>query len=686
MPQITTDGTEIKSEVLESARNAVEVVVEDGSPNSTNLQTVAPSVMEVVVVEMSETGVTTGERKREKWDTKIDFLLSVIGFAVDLGNIWRFPYICYQNGGGAFLVPYLLMYIFGGLPLFYLELALGQFQRSGCISVWNRICPFFTGLGYGICIIASYTAWYYNTVISWAVFYMFDSMRLRLPWDSCDNWWNTPKTCITVYQKLVTGVNGSDIADVDALNTLHAVNTTGYYSSTEQYFYNRVLQIQFSDGFNKMGTVRWEVALCLLAVFTLVYFALWKGVKSSGKAVWITATLPYVILFILLIRGLTLRGSLMGIQYYLLPDFGRLKSIEVWNAAASQIFFSLGPGFGVLLALASYNRFRNNCYYDAMLTSAINCATSFLSGFVVFSVLGHMCYRMNRTMDTVANEVSSIYLLTIPVYLYARLTLMSGPSLVFIAYPEAIATLPGSTFWAIIFMLMLITLGLDSTFGGLEAIITALLDRWPKLRKKREIVVLIMVIYCYVGALPTTTNGGYYILTLFDTYGAPFSILFIVFCECVALCWCYGVGRFTRDVESMLGFKPGWFWRICWAVISPAFMLGIFILNITFFHPPEISVMGKTVRADTWVHVVSWMLVFSSLLTIPIFAVVTFCSARGSFKERLKSLFTPGIRPSFSDFHVHPNSHKKQEMQNKKEEDGEEAVDIKSKEGERETA
>ncbi|VDM31417.1 unnamed protein product [Hydatigera taeniaeformis] len=664
MPQIITNCAEVKSENLESGRNAVEVNAEDESSKSHTLQTTTPSTMEVVVVEVAEAGVTKGERKREKWDTKIDFLLSVIGFAVDLGNIWRFPYICYQNGGGAFLIPYLLMYIFGGLPLFYLELALGQFQRSGCISVWNRICPFFTGLGYGICIIASYTAWYYNTVISWAVFYMFDSMRLRLPWDSCDNWWNTPKTCITVYQKLVTGANNSDADNDDAPNTLHAVNTTGYYSSTEQYFYNRVLQIQFSDGFNKMGTVRWEVALCLLAVFTLVYFALWKGVKSSGKAVWITATLPYVILFILLIRGLTLRGSLKGIQYYLLPDFGRLRSIEVWNAAASQIFFSLGPGFGVLLALASYNKFRNNCYYDAMLTSAINCATSFLSGFVVFSVLGHMCYRMNRTMDTVANE---------------------GPSLVFIAYPEAIATLPGSTFWAIIFMLMLITLGLDSTFGGLEAIITALLDRWPKLRKKREIVVLIMVIYCYVGALPTTTNGGYYILTLFDTYGAPFSILFIVFCECVALCWCYGVGRFTRDVESMLGFKPGWFWRICWAVISPAFMLGIFILNITFFHAPKITVMGETVLADTWVHVVSWMLVFSSLLTIPIFAVVTFCSARGSFKERLKLLFTPGIRPSFSDFHVHPNSYKKQELQNKKaEEEG--TAPTKSKEGEPEMA
>ncbi|VDM01286.1 unnamed protein product [Schistocephalus solidus] len=334
---------------------------------------------------------------------------------------------------------------------------------------------------------------------------------------------------------------------------------------------NRVLQIQYADGFNKMGTIRWEVALCLAAVFTIVYFALWKGVKSSGKAVWVTATLPYVILSILLVRGLMLKGSLAGIHYYLTPNFEQLLNIKVWNAAASQIFFSLGPGFGVLLALSSYNKFRNNCYGDAMLTSFINCATSFLSGFVVFSVLGHMCYRMNKEMSKVANEGELLFnprFLT-PAYFVGY----DGPSLVFIAYPEAIATLSGSTFWAIIFMLMLITLGLDSTFGGLEAIITGILDRWPHLRRRREIVVLIMVIYCFVGALPTTTNGGYYVLTLLDTYGAPFSILFIVFCECVALCWCYGTRRFSRDVKSMLGFSPGLFWQICWTFVSPLFLL-----------------------------------------------------------------------------------------------------------------
>ncbi|KAF7237394.1 hypothetical protein EG68_11103 [Paragonimus skrjabini miyazakii] len=352
--------------------------------------------------------------------------------------------------------------------------------------------------------------------MAWALFYMFDAMRPTLPWDSCNNWWNT-NSCITVYKQFVN-MSALETDDGNDTNYPHpnsnlSANQTIHYSSTEEYFYRRVLQIQYATGYNNVGPIRWEIAMCLMVIFTIVYFSLWKGVKSSGKAVWITATLPYVILSILLVRGLTLEGSLKGIKYYLTPHFASLLEVSVWKDAASQIFFSLGPGFGVLLALSSYNKFHNNCYRDAMLTSFINCATSFLSGFVVFSVLGHMCNRMNKSMEEVANE---------------------GPGLVFIAYPEAIATLKGSTFWAIIFMLMLITLGLDST-------------------------------------------GGYLILTLLDTHGAPISILFIVFCECVALCWFYGTKRFCADIRMMLGFTPGKFWQICWTFISPLFLLVSFM-------------------------------------------------------------------------------------------------------------
>ncbi|CAH8497443.1 unnamed protein product [Schistosoma intercalatum] len=580
-------------------------------------------------------------KNRETWDSKIDFLLAVIGFAVDLGNIWRFPFICYRNGGGAFLIPYLVMYIFGGLPLFYLELALGQYQRSGCLTVWKRICPLFSGIGFGICIIASYTAWYYNTIIAWALFYMIDAMKPHIPWDGCNNWWNT-NSCVTVYERLINHsmLNASHKYELNELVNLSIanlkINGSGeVFSSTEEYFYRRVLQIQYAEGYNNVGPIRWEISLCLVAVFTIVYFSLWKGVKSSGKAVWVTATMPYVILTILLIRGLTLEGSLTGIKYYLTPNFSSLLSTSVWSDAASQIFFSLGPGFGVLLALSSYNKFHNNCYRDAMITSFINCATSFVSGFVVFSVLGYMCFRMGKTMEDVANE---------------------GPGLVFIAYPEAIATLAGSTFWAIIFMLMLITLGLDSTFGGLEAIITAVMDSVPALSGRRELFVLAVVVYCFIGALASTTCGGYLVLTMLDRHGAPISILFIVFCECVALCWFYGTKRFCQDVQMMLGFKPGIFWQICWAYISPIFLLGIFIANIVSYETQPVSVLGVVYEPTTWVIALSWAIVFSSPIFIPILMIYQLLKAKGTFLERLRFLTTPEDRPAYGDQQITLNA------------------------------
>ncbi|XP_014674339.1 PREDICTED: sodium-dependent serotonin transporter-like [Priapulus caudatus] len=230
--------------------------------------------------------------EREHWGKKIDFLLSVIGFAVDLGNVWRFPYICYRNGGGAFFIPYFTMYFLGGLPLFYLELALGQYQRCGCISVWDRVCPLF---------------------------------------------------------------------------------------------------------------------------------------KGNHRA-------------------------------------------------------------------------------------------------------------------------------------------------------QAIAAMPFAPLWAIIFFLMLITLGLDSTFGGLEALITGFCDEFPALRRRRELFVAALMLWCYLGALPTTTYGGSYVIQMYDAFGTQLSILFIVFLEAVAVCWFYGVSRFSDDIKHMLGFSPGIYWRACWTIISPVFTFAVFLI------------------------------------------------------------------------------------------------------------
>ncbi|XP_029427205.1 sodium-dependent serotonin transporter-like [Rhinatrema bivittatum] len=498
--------------------------------------------------------LTSQTDSRDKWRKKIDFLLSVIGFAVDLGNVWRFPYICYQNGGGAFLIPYTLMAVFGGVPLFYMELALGQFHRTGAIPIWKRICPIFKGIGFSICIIALYVSFYYNTIIAWALYYFYSSFTGTLPWTKCDNPWNTPN-CTNYFGKNNT-------------------TWTNFSRSPAEEFYTRkVLGIHKSAGLHDVAGIRWQLLLCLFLIFTIVYFSLWKGVRTSGK---------------------------------------------VWVDAAAQIFFSLGPGFGVLLALASYNQFNNNCYRDAIVTSVVNCLTSFLSGFVIFTVLGYMAEMRNVEVEDVAKD--------------------KGPSLLFITYPEAIANMVGSSFFAIIFFLMMVTLGLDSTFGGLEAVITAVMDEYPHvLGKHRELFVLGLVSLCFLGSLSTLTHGGAYVVKLLEEFGAGSSLISVVFLEAIAVSWFYGIQRFCNDVKAMLGFAPGIFWKVCWVAISPAF-LAFIIISSLLDQPP---LMLFDYQYPDWSISVGYLIGISSFICVPLYMVYKLVWTPGSLKQRLAVCIRP---------------------------------------------
>uniref|UniRef100_A0A671R244 Transporter n=1 Tax=Sinocyclocheilus anshuiensis TaxID=1608454 RepID=A0A671R244_9TELE len=494
---------------------------------------------------------------RETWGKKMDFLLSVIGFAVDLANVWRFPYLCYKNGGGAFLIPYVLFLFIAGMPLFYMELALGQYNREGAATVW-KICPVFKGVGYTVIIIALYVGFYYNVIIAWSLYYLFVSLTSELPWLKCNNPWNSPNCTEPQH------INGTVLGN----RTSYAK----YKNTPAAEFYERgVLHIHESRGIGDLGLPRWELALCLIVVVFILYFSLWKGVKSSGK---------------------------------------------VWIDAATQIFYSLGAGFGVLIAFASYNKFENNCYRDAILTSTINCVTSFFSGFAIFSVLGYMAHQHQVNVKDVATE---------------------GAGLVFIIYPEAISTLPGSTFFAIVFFIMLLTLGIDSSMGGMEAVITGLSDDFKILKRNRKLFTFIVTFGTFLIALLCITNGGIYVLTLLDKYAAGTSILFGVLIEAIGVAWFYGVDRFSEDIEHMTGFKPGIYWRLCWKFVSPTFLLFVVIASI---------VTSGELRYDDyvfppWSNTVGWFIALSSMLCVPVYAIYKFLILPGTFKERIVYCITP---------------------------------------------
>ncbi|XP_037777276.1 sodium-dependent noradrenaline transporter-like isoform X2 [Penaeus monodon] len=140
-----------------------------------------------------------GEKEgRGHWSHKCDYLFTMTGYAIGLSNVWRFPYLCYLNGGGAFLVPYLLTLVLVGIPLFFLETAVGQFSSSSCLAVFS-VCPAFKGLGMASLAINLVTLTYYIILVSYPLLFLAHSFSWDLPWASCGNSWNSPNCTAVVH-------------------------------------------------------------------------------------------------------------------------------------------------------------------------------------------------------------------------------------------------------------------------------------------------------------------------------------------------------------------------------------------------------------------------------------------------------------------------------------------------------
>ncbi|XP_029030513.1 sodium- and chloride-dependent GABA transporter 2-like isoform X2 [Betta splendens] len=455
---------------------------------------------------------------RGQWASKTEFLLAVAGQIIGLGNVWRFPYLCYKNGGGVFFVPYLLFLVLCGIPLFLLEMSLGQYTSLGGVSAWRTICPLFGGLGYASQVMILHGCVYYIVILAWALFYLSYSFQAVLPWSHCNNTWNT-EACVLF-----------DHHNQTANTSSLPVNAT---SPVMEFWEREVLRL--SSSLDELGPVSWKLALCLAVVWIVCYFCVWKGVKSTGKVVYLTATFPYVMLFVLLVRGATLPGATQGIIYYLKPNHTRLADPQVWMDAGTQIFFSYGICLGSLTALGSYNKYNNDCYKDSFLLCLLNSGTSFLAGFAIFSVLGFMAEEQGVDIATVAQ---------------------SGPGLAFIAYPRAVAMMPLPQLWAVCFFLMIIMLGLDTQFVSLEALMTSVTDLYPHLirrRHRRELLLLSVCVLCFLIGLVMVTPGGLYVFQIYDHFSCSgASLLLLSIFQAMAIGWVYVKDR-NKDLLSKLG-------------------------------------------------------------------------------------------------------------------------------------
>ncbi|KAK7098482.1 sodium- and chloride-dependent glycine transporter 1-like isoform X2 [Littorina saxatilis] len=538
---------------------------------------------------------------RGNWSGRFDFLMSLLGYSVGLGNVWRFPYLCYANGGGAFLFPFVLMLILVGFPLMFLELSFGQFAALGPAAIFDRICPLFYGLGYGMIAVSSMVSLYYTVIIGWAFLYMFRSFASELPWERCHPDWLSESCYSYLQADECKAINNSvyyqnicyNSSQAFDLNITELAKNKTQRSPPAQAFFEKDM-LGMSGGIDEIGGVQWQVALCLLLAWSLTFLALSKGVQSVGKVVYFTALFPYVVLSILFVRGITLPGAKAGIIYYLTPDFEKLVMAKTWVAAAVQIFFALSPAWGGLITLSSYNKFHNDCFKDSLIVGVGNILTSIFAGFVIFPIIGYLAHELDMPVDKVVDQ---------------------GPGLAFIVFPDVVTRLPISPLWSFLFFFMLITLGMGSEFALLETVMTAVQDTFPHLRQKKTYVVLCVCLLGFLGGLPICTEGGMYILQLMDTYAASWSVFAMAITECTIVGWIYGADNFIRDIEMMIGRKgTHWkrFFTVFWKFITPAVLM--FLLFFNWIQYNRMAYAGKLY--PVWAEIIGWVMAMIPIVLI----------------------------------------------------------------------
>jgi len=401
--------------------------------------------------------------KREGWSSQWGFILAAIGSAVGLGNIWRFPYMAYANGGFAFLVPYLIALFVVGLPLLIVEFGLGHHMRGSAPLAFRKVEKKFGFLGWwSVTFVMFGIVVYYAVVIGWCVDYLFLAFG--------KSWGNDPSK---------------------------------YFVKD---FLGRTPSPAGGQEFES-GSVQWHILGALAVVWAANWIIIVKGIKKGiEKASVIFMPLLLIVVAVLVIWSLTLKGAWSGITMYLDPaqaDWEKLKEPGVWIAAVSQMFFTLSLGFGIMIAYASYLPKKVNVTRSAAITAFGNCGFSIFAGLAVFAAVGFAASGHGLT----AKQFSQTEIVTIkegprgdvlraalPADVVEKLEKgmsreaaneifaemggplaeegttvvpynFGGPGLVFMTYPLILNDMPGGTVFGVLFFAALIIAGLSSSIS-----------------------------------------------------------------------------------------------------------------------------------------------------------------------------------------------------------------------------
>jgi len=450
------------------------------------------------------------EERRERWGSRGGFVLAAVGSAVGLGNIWRFPYEAYTNGGGAFLIPYVVAMVVVGIPLLIMEFSLGHFTQLAAPGAFKEISKKAEFVGWWPILLSFIIVCYYSVVLAWCLNYLIFSFKQIVPW----------------------GVDAKDFFFADYL--------------------------QFNET-HKLGQIRLPIVLALLAVWLGMYLCIFKGVKWVSKIVLWTVPLPWLMLLILMVRGLTLDGAIQGLEYYLEPDWSVLKNVVVWRHAFGQVFFSMTVAFGVMITYASFLHRKSDINNNALIVGIADLATSFIAGIAVFTTMGALALRQNIPVQDVLSK-------------------SQGIGLAFVAFPTALSHLPAVRFFSVIFFTALILLGIDSAFSITESVLASVCDKsgWA-----RKLVLPAMSVVGFGFGIVFTTEGGLSWLGTIDGFvNGTWGILLVGLVECLTVGWFYDIHILRRHANSRSDWKIGLWWEWLIKFVIPVILGTLFVWSL----------------------------------------------------------------------------------------------------------
>ena len=294
------------------------------------------------------TGRSAATAPRETWTSSTGFILAAVGSAVGLGNIWRFPGVAYESGGGAFLIPYLVALLTAGIPILFLDYAIGHRYRAAAPLAYRRMARPAEALGWFQIVLSFVIAVYYAAVIAWSLSYFVFAFDLR---------W------------------GEDTAG---------------------FFVGEYLQVGDPE---VSTTIVSGVAIPLVLVWVVVMAIIALGVTKGVQRVNVLFIPLLVLAFLgLVVRALTLPGATDGLNALFTPDWAALGDPGVWIAAYSQIFFSLSIAFGIMVTYASYQRRKANMTSSGLVVAFANSSFEILAGIGVFATLGFFAHQQSTTI------------------------------------------------------------------------------------------------------------------------------------------------------------------------------------------------------------------------------------------------------------------------------------------------